>query len=814
MRFYCARATACCTAMGLGPGTQREQPVVDPTPYRQLLSLTCLAAALVPPPGLAAPWQCGALEGGAWDCTAAAPRPLDPPGPLRLAAAAPAQDPASAPEPSAPSGDTGTDGRCGPPPVGPPAPPRDGGVAVGETRIRADQVGGTQQRFVLEGNVVIERGDERLRADTVVYDKRRNRAEAEGDVILRQPGLEIRGSSGYTQIRGERGEFNDTRYALPDYNARGEAKRIERIDASVSRLEQATYTTCPTERRDWELKSRDVKLDQGAGTGTAKHVRLELKGVPVLYAPWLSFPIDRRRKSGFLLPSVGSALETGTDARIPYYWNIAPNRDATITPRYMEKRGVQLQGEYRYLYRRSEGELQFAHLPEDDLFKDDRSLFSYRHQGRLERLYVDADLNHVSDERYFEDLGDSLSLSSITHLQQRVDLRYSYQRWSLLGRLQAFQPLAGAGESYRRLPQLLARADLPSRARPVVYHAYAEAVNFEHAEDRVSGTRLDLKPGISLELHRPAWSLIPTLSLRHTRYALTEPQAGQPQDPSRTTPIFSVDGTLFLERDTGLGGRQFLQTLEPRLYYLYVPFDEQDDLPRFDTARLDFSFAQLFRDNRFSGADRQGDANQLGLALTTRYLERDSGRERLRAGIGQIVYFRDREVTLVSSEPPQTVGRSSLVGELSAAVWPHARAEAGLQWDPHDERAEKAVVSYHYERGNRRILNAAYRFRRDDLEQTDVSLLWPLGRRWHVLARWNYSLRDERTLEGFAGLEYDACCWAVRLVGRQYVNDAEGEENQAVYLQLVLKGLGRLGENVDTLLERAVLGYRAQSDVE
>ncbi len=788
--------------------------MVDPTPHRQLLSLACLAAALVPAPGLTAPWQCGTLAGGAWDCAAAAPRVLGPPGPVQLAEAAPAGPATPATGQSAPSGTPKEDGRCGPPPVGVPTPPRDMRPAAGETRIRADQVAGTEQRFVLEGDVVIERGDERLRADTVLYDKRRNRAEAEGNVTLRQPGLEIHGSSGYTQIRGEHGEFNDIRYELPDYNARGEAKRIERVDASVSRLEQATYTTCPAERRDWTLKSGNVKLDQDAGVGTARHVRLELKGVPVLYAPWLSFPIDRRRKSGFLLPSVGSGLETGTDVRIPYYWNIAPNRDATIAPRYMEKRGVQLQGEYRYLYRSGEGELRLAHLPDDDLFGDDRSLASYRHQGRIRHLRIDADLNHATDDRYFEDLGDSLSLSSITHLERRLDLRYSYQRWSLLGRLQGFQPMAGARESYRRLPQLLARADIPSRGRPLVYHAYAEAVSFEHAEDPVTGTRLDLKPGISMELLHPAWSLIPTLSLRHTRYALAGTQPGQPQDPSRTTPIFSVDGTLFLERDARLGGRDYLQTLEPRLYYLYVPFEDQDDLPRFDTARLDFGFAQLFRDNRFSGADRQGDANQLGLALTTRYLDRESARERLRAGIGQIIYFRDRDVTLGTADDPQTADRSSLIGEISAAVWSHARAEAGLQWDPHRERAEKGVLSYHYERGRRRIFNAAYRYRRNDLEQTDVSLLWPLGRRWHALARWNYSLRDERTLEAFAGLEYDACCWAVRLVGRQYVNDVEGDENQAIYLQLVLKGLGRLGEDIDTLLERAVLGYRPQTDVE
>lgn len=701
---------------------------------------------------------------------------------------------------------------CGTPARAHPAGTATAGLDPGQTRIRADRLWGTEDRFVLRGDVVIRRDHERMRADRVVYDKSGNRIQAQGNVVYHRPGLEIQGQSGYTQIEGERGAFDLTHYELTQYNARGNADRVERLSATLNRLANATYSTCPDERKDWELIARHVELDQGRGVGTARGVTVEAKGVPVLYTPYISFPIDDRRKSGFLLPSLGRSDETGADVSIPYYWNIAPNRDATLTARYMNKRGLQLQGEYRYLHRRSRGQLGFEYIPDDDVFGDARSLVTYEHHSRFDAWRLNADISSVSDDRYFEELGNSLSLASLTHLERRIDARYDQEQWSALIRAQDFQAVGDIVDSYRRLPQLVSRATIPGGR--LTYHWYAELVNFDHRDDVPTGTRLDLKPGISLEYRRPAGYLRPTLSIRHTQYALTQPDPTQPEHPDRTLPIGSLDSGLFFERQTALGRRAYTQTLEPRLFYLYVPGEEQDTIPRFDTGELDFSFAQMFRDNRFSGADRQGDANQLTVALTTRYLDQHSGREHLRASIGQIYYFRDRKVTLQPGDAPGTQDSSAVVGEVSAALWAHNRVTAGLHYDLHDEQIDRAVLRYHYQSDNEHILNAAYRLRRDDLEQADVSVFWPLGRRWKALARWNYSLRDDRVLEAFGGLEYDTCCWAVRLVARQHVNTVDGGENRAFYVQVVLKGLGRLGEDIDTLMERGILGYRADTVVQ
>ncbi|MEJ2347081.1 MAG: LPS assembly protein LptD, partial [Gammaproteobacteria bacterium] len=588
---------------------------------------------------------------------------------------------------------------------------------------------------------------------------------------------------------------------------RGKADKVEKVNASITRLQGATYSTCPAGRKDWELRAQQVELDQATGEGRAKDVTLRLGRVPVLYAPSLSFPIDDRRKSGFLAPSIGNSSTSGAEIGIPYYWNIAPNRDATVSARVLSKRGLQLGGEYRYLTSNSRGTVSADYLPNDRVYGQDRYLFAYRQQGHYASHWrTDVDFNQASDTQYFQDLGSSLSTASATSLDRRVDLRYDNGPWSALARLQSLQQLGATAEPYARLPQLLVRADLPDPRHPLTYHLYGEAVRFAPKDNAVNGTRLDLYPGLSLNLRGASWFATPTISVRHTQYALDNTAPGAPSDPSRTTPIFSLDSGVYFDRDVHWGGRSLIQTLEPRLYYLYVPYRNQSQLPVFDTTSLDFSFQQLFRPNRFVGADRQGDANQLTLALTSRFLDPRGGRELLRASLGEIVYFRHREVTLPAGSPA-TGSRSDVVGEVAAALARHATVSATLQWDPTAGAADRSVVRYHYQPDRQHIVNVEYRYRRDLLKQTDISALWPLGRRWNGIARWNYSLQDRRTLEAIGGVEYDSCCWALRLVARRYVTADQGKQNTAIYLQLVLKGLTSVGRGVDDLLEHGILGY-------
>ncbi len=788
----------------------------------------------------ATPWHCVQSAAGLWDCSTPDHEPaigqptasretLTPAPELAQAATVPPAAPPTAPlstapaqaseaavgpaAPVAPSAQplhtpqyTGLS--CGPPPA-PTAAELGADLAPGETRIRADRSGGTQQHFVLTGDVDIARHGERLQADRVTYDKEANRADAEGHVVLQQPGLEVRAASGYTQIEGEQGEFDQAHYELPQRNARGNAEHVKKLSDTEARLQRASYTTCPDLRRDWELRADRVKLDKTSGTGTARNVTVRFKDVPIFYTPWITFPIDDQRKSGFLLPSIGTSGQSGFDFSIPYYWNIAPNYDATITPRILSDRGAQLQGEFRYLTQRSRGQVDLEYLPDDQVYGADRSLFSYREQSRIGSNWsTDVDLNWASDPQYFHDLGTSLNLASVTYLDRRADVRYAKDYWSVLGRLRGYQPMAGVGEAYREVPQILAEATIPSDNYRWLYNLYGEAVYFDHASDTVpTGTRIDLKPGVSYDLRGAAWYAKPQLSVRYTGYSLDNTRAPLTDSPSRTTPIASLDSGLFFERDVTVGGHGYLNTLEPRAYYLYVPYKNQDDIPLFDTGLLDFSFAQLFRDNRFSGADRQGDANQLTLAVTSRLLDTADGSERLRASIGQIYYFDDRKVRLTPISAPETQSSSAIVGEVGASLGRASSVTLAAQYDPDGAQLDKAVAQYRYQPSAHKIFNAAYRFRRNDLEQTDVSFLWPLTSRWSAVGRWNYSLKDKLTLERFAGLQYDTCCWAVRLVAREYVHDLNSETNTAFYVQFVLKGLTDVGTGVDALLKEGIVGY-------
>jgi LPS-assembly protein len=686
---------------------------------------------------------------------------------------------------------------------------------TGETKMYADHVGGTENRFVLTGNVDIVRGNQRLRANQVIYDKQENREYAIGDVLYTQPGLELRGAKGYKEIEGDRGEFEGVQYELPRRGARGTADQAELLSQSQSQLNRVTYTTCLPTKKDWELQARKVNLDQETDVGTARDAKIEFQGVPIFYTPYITFPLSDKRKSGFLVPSLGNSDNSGTDISVPYYWNIAPNRDATITPRILSKRGLQLIGEYRYLHPTSRGELGIEYLPNDRLFGDSRSLFTYRERGNFGPNWSsDVNLNRVSDRTYFEDLGQTLRVSSTTNLEQRADARYGSGNWSVLTRLQAFQPVGTTPESYRRLPQVVAQAAIPSNNDLLTYQLYGEAVRFDHANDAVPvGTRLDLNPGITADFRRPGYYLTPRLRLRYTQYSLTNQGIGNSSTPTRSVPISSVEGGLYLERSLTWGSTPFLQTLEPRIYYLYVPYRNQSDIPVFDTSLLDFSFAQLFRDNRFSSADRVGDANQLSLALTSRFLQTETGAERLRASIGQIYYFEDRRVTL-PGQSVETADSSDVVGEIAMSTWSHSTATALLQWDPHQHQLNRGVLEYRYQPEPRRILNLAYQYRRNDYQQTDVSAVWPMAARWLGVARWNYSIRDRLTLESLAGVEYDSCCWGARLVIRRYVGTVGGTPNNAIYLQLVLKGLTSIGNKIEDLLGTSILGYGSTTSVQ
>ena len=676
-----------------------------------------------------------------------------------------------------------------------------------------------------KGNVEITRADQRLLADTVDYNRDKEVALAKGNVSLEDSSIAIGGDELTLNLKDDKSTVTNAKFNLYEKHGRGEAERLRRNGAkNVTRLKNTTYTTCPAGNNDWQLNADKIKLDHEAGVGTAKHVSVNFMGIPFFYSPFMTFPIDDRRKSGFLTPTFGSSDESGAEFSIPYYWNIAANRDATITPRILGNRGFQLGGEYRYLSKLSKGQVSAEYLPSDNEYDDDdRYLFSYQNTTDFtSRFRVNADINYVSDRDYFEDLGNNIRISSITHLERRLDASYSSDHWSVTGLVQGYQTIdrtiATNSRPYERLPQVVFNANYPDQHFGLDYGLRAEAVNFDR-DNSVSGTRFDIQPSVSLPLRNSYGFITPKIGLRYTKYDLDNTFAGTNSSPDRSVPIFSVDSGLYFDRETSFAGRAMTQTLEPRLYYLNVPersqnsliIDESGQGVVFDSGLFDFSFDQLFRENRFSGADRVGDANQLTAAVTTRFIDQTSGIERASASLGQIFYFEDREVTLPNGLV-ETDDTSDIVAEVSARFTRNLSARAGVQWDPNDNETEKGVASLRYQTEDKHILNLAYRHRRDLLEQTDFSVNWPISNRWNAVARWNYALDQERTIDAFAGLEYENCCWIARVVGRQYINDLNQDgENFALLFQLELKGLTSFGDEVKKFLGRGILGYDRES---
>jgi len=403
-----------------------------------------------------------------------------------------------------------------------------------------------------------------------------------------------------------------------------------------------------------------------------------------------------------------------------------------------------------------------------------------------------------------------LTSASTTHLDRRLDLNYTGDHNQFLARVQDYQTidptLAPADRPYRRLPQLQFVGNAPAHPLGADYGVQAEFVRFER-DDSLTGSRINLQPAIAWPQESLSYFVIPKIGLNYTGYYLDNVTAGSEAAPGHTTPVLSLDSGIFLERELELRGLPYVHTLEPRLYYLRIPYRDQSDFPVFDTSRYDFSYSQLFRENRYTTADRLGDANQISAGVTSRLLERDSGREWLRAALGQIYYFETPRVTLPGEVTPAR-GESDIVAELGARFAAAWTATSYLQWNP-DEQVQKGGVQFHYQSDAGHIFNAGYRFRTDDIDQTDFSVLWPLQRQWRLVGRWNYSYRDYRSLETLAGVQYDSCCWAFRITSRRYINSIEGNSSQALYFQLELKGLASVGHSVEEVLEHGILGYRA-----
>lgn len=696
----------------------------------------------------------------------------------------------------------------------PPAFPED---QQDDTRVSAERVeNAASDVATFSGNVLIEKHRLRLRADQAVYDRNSEQLDLTGHIQLDRDGLSLKAREGRLNLESDSGAFSDIRYFLPDAHFYGQAPSISVDENQQTRLLKSRFSSCPGDAPDWSLDTDLLVLDQQQQVGTAKHAVLWFKGVPVFYSPYLSFPIGDQRRSGFLMPSFGTSSSRGFEFALPWYWNIAPNQDATFTPTYMRRRGTLLGTEYRFLTENSRGNLELEYLDRDRVLDEKRYLIKYtQHNDLGADTDVDLLLNDASDSRYLKDMSSNIGITSTTHLERRATIRHRSGPWIMRLMGQSYETIddliALDDRPYRRLPQITLNGS-DELGGDLLWSLDSEWVNFKHESDnRSQGQRFDIYPKLSWPIQGTAWFIKPSVGVRHTQYSVTDSNGDEIPIENRNLAISSLDAGLFFERQAG---EHTLQTLEPRIFYLNIPYEDQSNIPLFDTGDLPFSFAQLFRENRFNGIDRIGDANQLSLGMTTRLLDTEDGTEHMSFSIGQIYYYDDRRVSLDNTTV--TSNNSDVVSELGIRLQ-HWSFKTTLQWAPEANRMDQRNSQLHYESEHNRIFNLAYRFRRDplnsadDIEQTDVSFSWPIASRYALMGRWNYSLTEERDIANLIGFEYDSCCWTTRLVAQRYLtDDVVNPYDTSIMLQLIFKGLGSVhGKKAGNALENAILGYES-----
>ncbi|EJF71445.1 putative exported organic solvent tolerance protein [Pseudomonas sp. Ag1] len=767
-----------------------------------------------------------------------------------------------------------------------------------------------QQVASLAGDVVMRQGSMQVEADEANLYQAENRGELNGNVRLRDNGALLVGDHAEVQLDTGAAKVDNAEYVMHKSRIRGNALYAKRAENAIIRLKDGTYTTCEPNSNAWQLKGNNITLNPATGFGTATNVTLRVKDIPILYTPYIYFPIDNRRQSGFLPPSFSTGGETGFTLVTPYYFNLAPNYDATLYPQYMTKRGLLMEGEFRYLTKSSEGQFGGAYLNDDSSerkgqtdYEKDRYMINWQHKGGLDsRVLTQVDYTNISDPYYFQDLKSyQEGIKSQDYVNQQGSVTYRGDTFQAKLNLQAYQ-LATISQitPYDRLPQITFNGTLPYHPGGVNFTYETEAVRFDRDLEngsftdenglvsprldtyvtgltRANGTRLNVAPAVDYPMNWTYGFITPKLKYVYTKYDLDLDSIGKNQiiaaqaestaanpyaggtfksSQDRAIPIASIDSGLYFDRNTNLFGKDYRQTLEPRAYYLYVPNKDQGDIPVFDSGEYSFSYASLFRDNRFSGTDRIGDENKLSLGVTSRWIE-ENGFERQRVSIGEAVYFKNREVQLPGILASDRADAQSDVSPIALDYefrfnrdW---RATADYNWDPesHSPRSGSAMFHYQPEDNPNKVINVGYRYRNDQvvynqltgkwqfggdygtpgtdnfvkdyykIQQHDFSMMWPIVPQWNLITRWQYDYARNRTLEAFGGFEYDNCCWKLRVINRYWVSNDEYSQiaplnekgDHGLFFQIVLKGLGGLtGAKVESFLDKGIEGYRERED--
>jgi len=690
-------------------------------------------------------------------------------------------------------------------------PAKGKSTEAAETQVSSEQMTGRPDReIVLERDVEIIRGETTLTADHATYWIEEDEVEASGNVKLNRFGDRYTGDKMRFKIDEGRGYVLNPTYHMKANNAQGKADRIDFEAEDRAVITQGTYSTCEGPDPDWYLKSNTMNLDNGRDIGTAGATLIYFKGVPILGTPYMSFPLSDARKSGVLLPTMGTTSTGGFEVAVPYYFNIAPNRDLTLTPKYIERRGLQLGVDARYLDSNYVGQTKFEYLANDAETQTSRYSYASIHNQRFTpQASFGWNLNGASDDNYPSDFSRNLATSTQRLLLRDLFFNYAGSFWNATARASNYQvlqdPLAPIpiAQPYDRLPQFTLQGGQQD-INGFDWSAVGQATRFWHP-DKVRGERYVFNPSVSYPIIRPGYFLTPKVSLNAATYNVQNPVTGINSKYDRVLPTFSLDGGLIFERETNIFGDAATQTLEPRLFYVRTPYKNQSN-PVFDTAEADLSFPQLFSENRFIGNDRISDANQLTLAMVSRYIE-PTGAERLRVALAQRLYFEDQQVTL-PGVAPSNASSSDWLASGVLRVSDSLSTEANLQYSATEKNVSRANAGVSWRPESKKVLNLTYRLDEpNNLRQVDVSGQWPIGARWYGAARLNYSLIDSKVAEGLLGFEYKADCWIFRIVG-QRIPTATGKSTSSLFFQLELSGLSKIGSDPMEALRTSIPGYQ------
>jgi LPS-assembly protein len=709
--------------------------------------------------------------------------------------------------------------------------------------LRAENITGRPDRDVnLERDVEVTRGQTGLTADTACYLRVPDEVSAKGNVNMWRFGDRYQGDAMQMNMETGKGWILHPTYRLQATNGQGRADRIDFLNEDEAMVYNGTYSTCEGPDPDWYLKTSRLRLDSGRDVGKAGKTIIYFKDVPIIGTPAMSFSLSGARRSGWLPPTIGFGSKGSAEVMVPYYFNIAPNRDLTLFPRVMFDRGIQMGFTGRYLGVTDAGNAYNGETHAEGLLHDrayngeidpanptgprikgngNRWLITSLHnQGLAPGWTAGWNIKAASDDEYPSDFSRTVAASAERQLLREVSTSYNAKYWSLSARMQNYQVLQDPGaytnasltvaRPYDRLPQVVFHAGQYDVLGGFDWSLDSEATRFSHPT-LIEGNRVALLGQVSYPIVRPGYFITPKVQFRATKYDL-EKNGTNPTAPSVTAPTFSLDGGLVFERLTGLFGKDSTQTLEPRLFYVRTPYRDQSKLPLFDTSEAGFSYSQLFSENRYVGYDRIADANQVTAAVVSRFLE-SNGVERLRLAIGQRFYLSESRVGQVAGATTNT-SRSDVLLAAGGTITNALSFDSAVEYDAQNRSLYSSNMGMSWRAGPAKVLNLAYRQQRnttrslgESFRNVDVSGQWPLSQRLYGLARVSYSLLDKKMLESLVGLEYKADCWVFRAGASRFVT-ASQSTSTPIFFQLELNGLSRLGfGNPLESFSKSVPGY-------